>query len=168
MAISSNRSLEVPRGSSIPRFVIAAPMPITWRCSAVALDSNGMSTVRRLAFPLVMCTSDRSPIGGKCAVCGEAFDKPVKLFERGGAMYKGTVVKTYIQGQQIDVKVMVSPFLGRDGRANVFFSAVDSQSQGVLRISTVQFGCQSLGRGHARVSRSSAVDHCQHGLDSIS
>jgi hypothetical protein len=35
----------------------------------------------------------------------------VKLFEKGGAMYKGTIVKTYTQGQQIDVKVMVSCFL---------------------------------------------------------
>jgi hypothetical protein len=32
----------------------------------------------------------------------------VKLFEKGGAMYKGTSVKTYTQGEQIDVKVMVS------------------------------------------------------------
>ena len=61
-----------------------------------------------LPFPRVLHTRHRFPIGGKCAVCGEAFDKPVKLFERGGAMYKGTVVKTYVQGQQIDVKVVVS------------------------------------------------------------
>jgi len=45
---------------------------------------------------------------GKCSICGEPYDKKVKLFEKGGAMYKGTIVKTYTQGQQIDVKVMVS------------------------------------------------------------
>ncbi|CAF1402410.1 unnamed protein product [Rotaria sordida] len=45
---------------------------------------------------------------GKCSICGESYDKKVKLFEKGGAMYKGTVVKTYTQGQQIDVKVMLT------------------------------------------------------------
>ncbi|CAF3777634.1 unnamed protein product [Rotaria socialis] len=45
---------------------------------------------------------------GKCSICGEAYDKTVKLFEKGGAMYKGTIVKTYIQGQEIDVKVMLT------------------------------------------------------------
>jgi hypothetical protein len=51
-----------------------------------------------------------SPSGGKCSICGEPYDKKVKLFEKGGAMYKGTIVKTYIQGEQIDVQVMVSQF----------------------------------------------------------
>ncbi|CAF3625173.1 unnamed protein product [Rotaria sp. Silwood1] len=45
---------------------------------------------------------------GKCSICGEAYDKKVKLFEKGGAMYKGTIVKTYTQGQQIDVKVVLT------------------------------------------------------------
>lgn len=46
-------------------------------------------------------------VDGKCGICGEPYDKPVKLFEKGGAMYTGKIVKTYTQGQQIDVKVMV-------------------------------------------------------------
>jgi len=46
--------------------------------------------------------------GGKCGICGEPYDRPVKLFEKGGQMYKGTSVKTYQQGQQIDVKVMLT------------------------------------------------------------
>ncbi|CAF4209973.1 unnamed protein product [Adineta steineri] len=45
---------------------------------------------------------------GKCSICGEAYDKPVKLFEKGGAMYKGTIVQKYTQGQQIEVKVVLS------------------------------------------------------------
>ena len=49
-------------------------------------------------------------LDGKCGICGEPHDAPVKLFEKGGAKYKGTIVKTYTQGQQIDVKVMVGPF----------------------------------------------------------
>jgi hypothetical protein len=32
----------------------------------------------------------------------------VKVFEKGGAMYTGKIVQTYRQGQEIDVKVMVS------------------------------------------------------------
>ncbi|CAF0837106.1 unnamed protein product [Adineta steineri] len=45
---------------------------------------------------------------GKCSICGEAYDKPVKLFEKGGTMYKGTIVQKYTQGQQIEVKVVLS------------------------------------------------------------
>ena len=47
-------------------------------------------------------------VGGKCSICGEPYDKPVKVFEKGGVMYKGTIVQTYTQGQHIDVKVVVS------------------------------------------------------------
>ncbi|UJR14528.1 hypothetical protein I4U23_001524 [Adineta vaga] len=46
--------------------------------------------------------------GGKCSICGEAYDKPVKDFEKGGARYKGTIVRTYTQGQQIDVQVVLT------------------------------------------------------------
>ncbi|CAF3451530.1 unnamed protein product [Rotaria sp. Silwood1] len=46
--------------------------------------------------------------GGKCGICGEPYDRAVKLFEKGGAMYTGKIVQTYIQGQQIDVKVKLS------------------------------------------------------------
>ncbi|CAF0838850.1 unnamed protein product, partial [Rotaria sordida] len=42
---------------------------------------------------------------GKCGICGEVYDEKNKLFEKGGSMYKGTSVKTYEQGQQIQVKV---------------------------------------------------------------
>jgi len=45
---------------------------------------------------------------GKCGICGEAYDKPNKLFEKGGAMYTGKIVKTYNQGQQIDVTVVLT------------------------------------------------------------
>jgi len=47
-------------------------------------------------------------IGGKCGICGEPYDRANKLFEKGGAMYTGKIVKTYTQGQQIDVPVVVS------------------------------------------------------------
>lgn len=57
-----------------------------------------------VTFDFVVC------LGGKCGICGEPYEKPVKLFEKGGEMYKGTIVKTYTQGQQIDVKVMVGLF----------------------------------------------------------
>ncbi len=47
-------------------------------------------------------------IEGKCGICGEPYDRPNKLFEKGGSMYTGKIVKTYTQGQQIDVTVVVS------------------------------------------------------------
>lgn len=49
-------------------------------------------------------------LGGKCGICGEPFDRSVKLFEKGGKMYTGKIVKTYIQGQEIDVKIKVNKF----------------------------------------------------------
>ena len=47
-------------------------------------------------------------IGGKCGICGEAYNSENKLFEKGGEMYTGKIVKAYNQGQEIDVTVVVS------------------------------------------------------------
>ncbi|CAF3730305.1 unnamed protein product, partial [Adineta steineri] len=46
--------------------------------------------------------------GGKCGICGEPYDRAVKLFEKGGRKYLGKIVQTYKQGQQIDVKIKLS------------------------------------------------------------
>ncbi|CAF1289427.1 unnamed protein product [Adineta ricciae] len=46
--------------------------------------------------------------GGKCSICGEPYDRVNKVFEKGGAMYLGKIVKTYNQGQQIDVTVVLT------------------------------------------------------------
>jgi hypothetical protein len=59
---------------------------------------------------------------GKCSICGEPFDRANKLFEKGGAMYTGKIVKTYTQGQQIDVTVVVSASSERD---SLFFIIID-------------------------------------------
>ncbi|CAF1573925.1 unnamed protein product [Adineta steineri] len=53
-------------------------------------------------------THQWSTHGGKCGICGEPYDKANKLFEKGGAMYTGKIVKTYTQGQQIDVTVVLT------------------------------------------------------------
>ena len=47
-------------------------------------------------------------LGGKCSICGEANNAPTKLFDKGGPMYLGKIVKTYTRGQQIDISVVVS------------------------------------------------------------
>jgi hypothetical protein len=33
-------------------------------------------------------------IEGKCGICGEPYDRANKLFEKGGAIYTGKIVKT--------------------------------------------------------------------------
>lgn len=74
----------------------------------MAFNISGASTVGCLA----LCTQDCigvCRVGGKCSICGEPYDRPNKVFEKGGAMYIGKIVKTYTQGQQIDVTVVVSP-----------------------------------------------------------
>ena len=43
---------------------------------------------------------------GKCGICGEDYSAP-KLWERGGRNYVGKSVRTYTQGQVIDVYVQV-------------------------------------------------------------
>ena len=50
-----------------------------------------------------MATSKK---GGLCGICGEAWDEP-KDYERGGKMYLGTIVRTYLRGSVIRVSVMV-------------------------------------------------------------
>lgn len=44
--------------------------------------------------------------GGKCGICGENYALP-KQFEKGGSLYKGYIVKSYKQGQNISVIVEV-------------------------------------------------------------
>ena len=56
-------------------------------------------------------------LGGKCSICGEAYNAPTKLFDKGGPMYLGKIVKTYTQGQQIDVNVVVSRVLSNRNRS---------------------------------------------------
>jgi len=46
-------------------------------------------------------------LGGKCSICGEPYDRGMKLFEKGGAKYLGKIIKTYDQGQQMDVQIKV-------------------------------------------------------------
>lgn len=45
--------------------------------------------------------------GGKCSICGESYTANPKLFEKGGQYYTGRSVRTYKQGQTIDVNVEV-------------------------------------------------------------
>lgn len=45
---------------------------------------------------------------GKCSICGEAWDKPNKLWEKGGANYLGKVLRQYKTGSVMDVHVEIS------------------------------------------------------------
>lgn len=47
-------------------------------------------------------------IGGKCSICGEAYDAKSKLFGLGDTMYLGKIVRTYTEGSTILVTVIVS------------------------------------------------------------
>jgi hypothetical protein len=70
------------------------------------LDINGIQMVclfLHLSFSILY-------LGGKCGICGEPYDRSIKLFEKGGTKYIGKIVKIYTQGQQIDVKIKVNKF----------------------------------------------------------
>ncbi|CAF3466509.1 unnamed protein product [Rotaria socialis] len=46
--------------------------------------------------------------GGKCSICGEAYDQKTKLFDKGGEKYLGKIVRTYTQGSVISVTVILT------------------------------------------------------------
>ncbi|EFX81690.1 hypothetical protein DAPPUDRAFT_317372 [Daphnia pulex] len=47
--------------------------------------------------------------GGKCGICGDAFDEAVKPHEApGGIFATGTIVRRYTQGQTIPVKIEIT------------------------------------------------------------
>jgi len=72
----------------------------------VVLDINGIQIV--VFFLNFIISFLIFYLGGKCGICGEPYDRQNKLFEKGGAMYLGKIVKTYNQGEQIDVKIKVN------------------------------------------------------------
>jgi len=45
---------------------------------------------------------------GKCGICGEAWDEPVKKFEKGGELYLGKIVREYKRGSTIPVQVEIT------------------------------------------------------------
>ncbi|CAF0969077.1 unnamed protein product [Brachionus calyciflorus] len=44
---------------------------------------------------------------GRCGICGEDWSKP-RLFEKGGELYRGISVRTYNQGETIEVKAEIT------------------------------------------------------------
>ncbi|CAF0776770.1 unnamed protein product [Didymodactylos carnosus] len=46
--------------------------------------------------------------GGKCSICGEAYDLQPQLLGKGNSMYLGKIVRTYTQGSEISVTVVLS------------------------------------------------------------
>ena len=74
-------------------------------------------------------------VGGKCGICGEPYDRQNKLFEKGGALYTGKIVKTYRQGEEIDVKVVVRKQDNekfQEEKRFILFSLVDCKSSRLL------------------------------------
>lgn len=69
-------------------------------------NSNGCSRKKTSFF--LWCSFSSFLSGGQCGICGEPYDRAIKLFEKGGAKYLGKIVQTYNQGQQIDVQIKVN------------------------------------------------------------
>mgnify|MGYP006892769689 CR=1 FL=1 len=60
--------------------------------------------------------------GGKCSICGEAYDAKPRLLGRGDAMYLGKIVRTYTEDSIIPVTVVVcQDFLSQNSIHNFFF-----------------------------------------------
>jgi len=59
-------------------------------------------------FSLIFISIAKLSLGGKCSICGEAYDLKPQLLGVGDAMYLGKIVRTYTQGATIPVTVIVS------------------------------------------------------------
>ena len=98
------RQLEQLHGAMIQAFLQNTPII---KCFAAVPQLNGKKTVspRKILWFFVFCKIFKK-IEGKCGICGEDYSAP-KLWERGGRNYVGRSVRTYTQGQVIDVYVQV-------------------------------------------------------------
>ncbi len=106
MVIYMNQSLVLQLGWLIHHLKAVVHIPVIWKCFVVVLDINGIQIV--VFFLNFIISFLIFYLGGKCGICGEPYDRQNKLFEKGGAMYLGKIVKTYNQGEQIDVKIKVN------------------------------------------------------------
>jgi hypothetical protein len=70
-------------------------------------------------------------IGGKCSICGEAYDLKPQLLGLGDAMYLGKIVRTYTQGSVIPVTVVVS--------FEIFVCFFDTST--IILVNSKSFGC---------------------------
>jgi len=104
MDIYWNRSLVVQLGLLIHHLKTVVLIQVIWKCFVVVLDINGMPMV----CLIFIFSSSIFYLGGKCGICGEPYDRAIKLFEKGGKKYLGKIVKIYTQGEQIDVKIKVN------------------------------------------------------------
>ncbi len=54
---------------------------------------------------------DVQKLGGKCGVCGDPYDAPIKAHELGGTYATGKIVRSYKMGQTIPITITVSFYL---------------------------------------------------------
>ncbi|CAF3373475.1 unnamed protein product, partial [Rotaria sp. Silwood2] len=81
------------------------------RSSAWLFDSDFKTCCTHYDHVQMFCGGTQhqwSVNGGKCSICGEAYDLQPKLFDVGGEMYLGKIVRTYTQGSVIPVKVILT------------------------------------------------------------
>jgi hypothetical protein len=78
------------------------------------MNCGGLYEMRSLIpilFMLYFCLTGTfyqwSSNGGKCGICGEAWDRP-KMFERGGSMYRGLIVRHFRESEQFDAVYSIS------------------------------------------------------------
>lgn len=79
---------------------------MTTKCIAADEACNGILMVKLRLKIFFHSIYTLTYSGGKCGICGESYNG-VKKFEKGGSMYTGIPVRTYTEGQEIDVQVKV-------------------------------------------------------------
>ena len=79
------------------------------RASAWLVDSDFVDCCKNYNYNEMFCGGFRrqwEENGGKCGICGDAFDAPRK-FEKGGEHYLGKIVRNYTKEAAIPVTIIV-------------------------------------------------------------
>ena len=79
------------------------------RSSAWLVDKDFVECCQNYNYNQMFCggfAKQWNENGGKCGICGDAWDEP-KDYEKGGAKYLGKIVKNYTPGTIIPVTVQV-------------------------------------------------------------
>jgi hypothetical protein len=81
------------------------------RSSAWLVDPDFVECCKNYNYNQMFCGGFKrqwEQNGGRCGICGDAWDEEVKSYEKGGDKYLGKIVKNYTVNQQLPVTVQVS------------------------------------------------------------
>ncbi len=80
------------------------------RASAWLVDRDFLDCCKNYDYNQMFCggiNRQWEVNGGKCGVCGDAWDEEPRKYEKGGEFYLGKIVRTYKKNSNISVNIQV-------------------------------------------------------------